>query len=55
MEQIYDFELTTSQIETLKQVLRVSGLEFSCNLKMYKKLCEAVCDENDEKLIAIYE
>ena len=52
---IYIFEFTTAEVEVIKSALLCSGVEFCCNRDIYKKLCEAVCDESDKNLLARYE
>ena len=54
-EKVFDFEFTQGEIETLKNSLRITGLEFNSNLYLYRRLCQAVCNEDDVKLINLYE
>jgi hypothetical protein len=54
-EPTYVFELTTQEIENIKECLRDFGLEFRVSRSLYKKLCEAVCDSYDKILLKIYE
>ena len=55
MEAIYDFEFTHNEIELLKYALRCAGIESYEIRAMYKELCSAVCNDEDTKILAVYE
>jgi len=54
-EQVYGFEFTESQVNTLKHALRCFGLSFVTVRDVYKILCEAVMDDFDKQQLARYE
>ena len=54
-ETLYNFDLTESQIMTIKAALTYSGLEFYNNREIFKLLCEAVNTPGDTELLARYE
>lgn len=55
MEKTFNIELTEKEVNVIKNALWYSGIEFTNNREIFKKLCNFVCDEDDKKILSQYE